>query len=78
MFLAIKNRSLYTLIVQFMGYRSIIDLPKKHLDFIRYYAIINLLINKNLQERINIAPLVDLKERGNSDELYKKWKISNA
>ena len=34
--------------------------------------------NLNLQERINIAPLVDLKERGNSDELYKKWKISNA
>ena len=34
--------------------------------------------DKNLQERINIAPLVDLKERENSDELYKKWKISNA
>ena len=39
---------------------------------------INKTINKNLQERINIAPLVDLKERENSDELYKKWKISNA
>ena len=35
-------------------------------------------LNSNLQERINIAPLVDLKERENSDELYKKWKISNA
>ena len=32
-----------------------------------------MIINKNLQERINIAPLVDLKERENSDELYKKW-----
>ena len=42
------------------------------------YDIINSPKNKNLQERINIAPLVDLKERENSDELYKKWKISNA
>ena len=42
------------------------------------HGIINSPINKNLQERINIAPLVDLKERENSDELYKKWKISNA
>ena len=41
-----------------------------------YYSYI--VPNKNLQERINIAPLVDLKERENSDELYKKWKISNA
>ena len=44
---------------------------------VRYDIIISP-INKNLQERINIAPLVDLKERENSDELYKKWKISNA
>ena len=38
----------------------------------------NRIRNKNLQEGINIAPLVDLKERENSDELYKKLKISNA
>ncbi len=45
--------------------------------FAEFYGIMNL-INLNLQERINIAPLVDLKERENSDGLYKKWKISNA
>ena len=43
-----------------------------HLKHYRFYDIINSSINKNLQERINIAPLVDLKERENSDELYKK------
>ena len=42
------------------------------------FKTVEQLDNLNLQERINIAPLVDLKERENSDELYKKWKISNA
>ena len=51
LFLSVNiNRSFYPPFVQFMGYRLIIGLLKNALTLVRYYAIINLSINKNLAE----------------------------